>query len=110
MIGEFSHYDRKYLILVKTKDNSSGKVLIELFKKFAEHEAEPRTNARASALASVLQTGDASSTVWTESILPECREVLTLSPFAARNNFAWVTASPPNPPASGRASFKQKTS
>ncbi len=33
MIGEFSHYDRKYLILVKTKDNSSGKVLIELFQK-----------------------------------------------------------------------------
>ena len=33
MIGEFSHYVRKYLILVKTKVNNSGKVLIELFQK-----------------------------------------------------------------------------
>ena len=33
MIGEFSHYVRKFSILVKTKVNSSGKVLIELFQK-----------------------------------------------------------------------------
>ena len=33
----------------------SGKVLIKLFQKFAEHEAEPRTNAKASAFATPLQ-------------------------------------------------------
>ena len=40
------------------KDNS-GKVFVHLFQKVAEHEAEPRTNARASALASVLQNREA---------------------------------------------------
>ena len=35
------------------------KVLIKHFQKFAEHEAEPRTNARASALASSLQKYEA---------------------------------------------------
>ena len=57
--GKFPRFARKFSILIKTKVNSSGKVLIELFQKFAEHEAEPRTNAKASAFASVLQTGEA---------------------------------------------------
>jgi hypothetical protein len=35
------------------------KVLIELFQKFAEYEAEPHFNAKASAFASVLQNREA---------------------------------------------------
>ena len=35
--------------------HNSGKVLIELFQKFAEYEAEPHFNAKASAFATVLQ-------------------------------------------------------
>ena len=33
MISEFFHYVQKFSISVKTKVNSSGKVLIELFQK-----------------------------------------------------------------------------
>ena len=47
---------RKFSIFT---ENNSGKVLIELFQKFAEHEAEPRTNAKASAFASMLQNSEA---------------------------------------------------
>ncbi len=34
-------------------------VLIKLFQKFAEYEAEPHFNAKASAFATVLQNGEA---------------------------------------------------
>ena len=47
---------RKFSIFT---ENNSGKVLIELFQKFAEHEAEPRTNAKASAFATVHQNREA---------------------------------------------------
>ena len=43
----------------------------------AEHEAEPHFNAKALAFASMLQKiRSFASDFWTESILPECREVL----------------------------------
>jgi hypothetical protein len=58
-VVNFLRCARKFSILIKTKDNSSGKVLIELFQKFAEFEAEPHFNAKASAFASALQNGEA---------------------------------------------------
>ena len=101
---------RKFSILIKTKVNSSGKVLIELFQKFAEHEAEPRTNAKASAFASVLQTGEALLLLFGQSqYFPNVGKYCALSPRATigramlHRGLVWVTVYPPNPPASGRA-------
>jgi hypothetical protein len=48
IISLFSHFFRDNI-------TKSGKVLIKLFQKFAEPEAEPRTNAKASAFATALQ-------------------------------------------------------
>ena len=42
----------------KFYSNKSEKVLIKLFQKFAEFEAVPHFNARASARASALQNGE----------------------------------------------------
>ena len=39
--------------------NKKREVLIELFQKFAEYEAEPHFNAKASAFASALRNGEA---------------------------------------------------
>ena len=52
-------------------------VLIKLFQKFAEYEAEPHFNAKASAFANMLQNREALLLDFGQSaILPECREVL----------------------------------
>ena len=51
-------------------------VLVHLFQKVAEYEAEPHFNAKASAFANCAsKMRSSASDFWTESILPECREV-----------------------------------
>ena len=61
------------------------KVLIELFQKFAEHEAEPRTNARASALATALQNREALLLDFGQSqYFPNVGKYCALSPRALR--------------------------
>ena len=81
--------------------------MIELFQKFAEHEAEPRTNARASALATALQNGEALLLRFGQSQpFPNVGKGCALSPFAARKSLRLSTVYPPNPPASGRELFK----
>ena len=59
--------------------------MIELFQKFAEHEAEPRTNARASALASMLQKDEALLRLFGQSQhFPNVGKCCALSPRAKR--------------------------
>ena len=66
-------------------------VLIELFQKFAEHEAEPRTNAKALAFANVLQNREASlpkanifSDFGQSQYFPNVGKYCALSPRARR--------------------------
>ncbi len=59
------------------------KVLIKLFQKFAEHEAEPRTNAKASAFATMLQKGEALLLLFGQSqYFPNVGKYCALSPPA----------------------------
>ena len=63
--GSFPFFSEQWLVDSGQKDagkfysNKSEKVLIKLFQKFAEFEAEPHFNARASALATALQNREA---------------------------------------------------
>jgi len=60
------------------------KVLIKLFQKFAEHEAEPRTNAKASAFATMLQKGEALLLLFGQSqYFPNVGKYCALSPLRA---------------------------
>ena len=55
--------------------------MIELFQKFAEFEAEPHFNAKASAFATVLQTGEAPLLLFGQSqSFPNVGNDRTLSP------------------------------
>ncbi|MBR4061950.1 MAG: hypothetical protein IKK01_02685 [Clostridia bacterium] len=63
--------------------HNSGKVLIELFQKFAEYEAEPHFNAKASAFATVLQNDEALLRHFGQSqSFPNVGKDCALSPFS----------------------------
>ena len=57
--------------------------MIELFQKFAEHEAEPRTDAKASAFAEMLQNSEALLLNFGQSqYFPNVGKYCALSPCA----------------------------
>jgi hypothetical protein len=62
--------------------HNSGKVLIELFQKFAEYEAEPHFNAKASAFATAFQNREAPLLDFGQSqYFPNVGKDCALSPF-----------------------------